>query len=366
MIRTLIWDPAPGETRCLILEDGAPVELHLLRTTGAGAGAQPGTIAAARLVARLGNGRGLAVLDSGEEVLLYPVPPGPEGCVCRVRITRPRLPEPGQWKRALARPAAADDIGAEEGAGAVDVGAGDLGPDPAQALFAQVDALICAAPNDAPLALAIPVRVDPDAVAQADLDGLIDQARTGLVPFDGGTLSIERTRAMTMVDVDGPLPPLDLNRAAAAALGPALRLFQITGPVGVDFVSMAARADRQAVDAALAAALTPLGPVDRTAINGFGFAQIVRPRPGPSIPELLCGTTPGQLSLETQALALLRAAVRSQGVGVRTLTARPKVVDLLRGWTRELAAVRRALGADVKLVSDPAATGYGQVHVTPA
>lgn len=355
MTRALIWDPAPGETRCLMLEDGAPAELHLLRTVGVGAGAQTGQVLPARLVSRLGNGRGLAVLDSGEEVLLHPVPTGPEGRLCPVRITRPRLPEPGQWKRALARPATA-----------ADADAGDSPPDPAQALFARVDQLICAAPNDAPPALPIPVRVDPDAVAHADLDGLIDQARTGLVPFAGGALSIERTRAMTIIDVDGPLPPVDLNLAAAAALGRVLRLFQITGPVGVDFVSMASRADRQAVDAALAATLMPLGLVDRTAINGFGFAQIVRPRPAASIPELLCGTTPGQLSIESQALALLRAAVRTKGVGMRTLTARPKVVDLLHSWTAELAAARRALGADVKLVSDPAQSGYGQVHVTPA
>ena len=350
-MRTLIWDPAPGETRCLLLEDGLPVELHLSRTARDGATALPGAVLEARLVSRLGNGRGLAVLDSGEEVLLHPVPPGPEGRTIPIVITRPRLPEPGQWKRALARPA----TDAEEGPMEAE-----------QTLVARADELLCATANSAPLAATCPVRVDADAVAEADLDGLLDQARTGLVPFAGGALSIERTRAMTIIDVDGSLAPLALNLAAAQAIGRVLRLFQITGPIGVDFVGMTNRADRQAVDAALAAACAPLGGHERTAINGFGFAQIVRPRTGPSIPEMLCGTTPGHLSAESQALALLRAVARMPGVGPRTITARPKVIDLIQRWPDLVDAVRRTTGADIKLVCDPAINGYGQVHVSPA
>jgi hypothetical protein len=351
--RTLVWDPAPGETRGLLLEEGQPVELHLLRDLGAKAGAQPGAVLNARLVSRLGNGRGLMLLDSGEEVLVRPLPAGPDGSSFPIVITRARLPEPGQWKRALARPAMQDE--------------GDAHPvDPAAALIARADALLCARATDAPLAPAIPVRVDAEAVAEADLDGLLDQARTGLVPFPGGALSIERTRAMTIIDVDGQLSPRELNLAAAAAIGRALRLFQITGPVGIDFVGMASRADRQAVDAALAGACAPLGGHERTAINGFGFAQIVRPRTGPSIPEMLCGTTPGHLSAESQALALLRTTARMPGIGPRIITARPKVIDLIQRWPDLVDAVGRMTGADIKLVCDPAINGYGQVHVAPA
>lgn len=353
MTRTLVWDPAPGETRALLLEEGAPVELHLLRDLSTGMTAQTGAVHQARLVARLGNGRGLALLDSGEEVLLHPVPSLPEGSALTLRITRPRLPEPGQWKRALATPLGeADPLPAPD--------------DPRAALWAKADLLICARASDAPLGLPLPVRVDPDAVAEADLEGWIDRARTGLFPFDGGSLSIERTRAMTIIDVDGGGDPLALNRAAAAAIGRALRLFQIGGPVGIDFVGVSSRADRQAVDQALAEACAPLAPLERTSVNGFGFAQIVRPRTGPSLPELLCGTTPGQLSAESQALGLLRAAAHSAGVGPRLITARPQVIDLLQRWTVEMDAVRRSVGADIKLVPDPGLSGYGHVHVSPA
>ena len=107
-----------------------------------------------------------------------------------------------------------------------------------------------------------------------------------------------------------------------------------------------------------------LGPHKRTAINGFGFAQIVRPRPGPSIPELICATTPGRLSAESRAVALLRAASRSRGHGPRRLVAPPAIVDAIRQWPEEIAALRSALGVDIELVADSAASGYGHVDVS--
>lgn len=353
MTRQLVWDPAPGETRCVLVEQGVPVELHLLRTATASPTAAAGSRHTARLVSRLGNGRALIALESGEEALLQPVPPVAEGAAIAVEITRPRLPEPGRWKRALARPA---DPDAEP-------------PLAAQTLlFDRASELICADIRAAPLPGpgVPPVRIDAEAVAALEIETLVDQARSGLWAFEGGLLSIERTRAMTVIDIDGTLAPLALNLAAAQAIGHVLRLFAITGPVGIDFVGMSSRADRQAVDHALAEACAALGPHERTAINGFGFCQLVRPRKGPSVAEHLCGTTPGRLSVESQALLLLREAARSQGVGVRTITALPGVVDVLRQWPRLLDQVRRMSGADVKLVCEPGVSGYGHVHVAPA
>jgi hypothetical protein len=153
-----------------------------------------------------------------------------------------------------------------------------------------------------------PAKVDGQAISEADFDGLIEQAVTGEFPIAGGLLSFERTRAMGMIDIDGVGDPLALNLAAAKAIPPLLRLLDIGGPLGIDFISLGDRKARQAVDAALVEACTVLGPHKCTAVNGFGFAQIIRQRSGPSIPEIVCGTTPGRLSLESRAAALLREA----------------------------------------------------------
>jgi len=352
MTRQLVWDPAPGDVRCAVLEGGGVVELHLIPLCQASPSAEAGARLSGRLVSRLGQAQALIALETGEEALLRPVPSVAEGARLMVDIVRSRVPEPGRWKRALARPAG-DDAPA---------------PDRITRLLASVDAVICASaaaadslPSGAPN-----VRIDAAAVDDVDFDTLLDQARTGLIAFDGGDLSIERTRAMTVIDVDGTCAPLDLNRAAARAIGRALRLFDITGPIGIDFVSMASRADRQAVDHTLAQACAPLGPHERTSVNGYGFCQIIRPRTGPSLPEQVCGITPGRLSDDAIARALLRQAAQSQGIGPRTITAQAPIIDLLRHWPEALAQTRRIVGADVMLVCDSAISRYGLVHVSPA
>jgi len=56
---------------------------------------------------------------------------------------------------------------------------------------------------------------------------------------------------------------------------------------------------------------------------------------------------------------------QSSGFGARTVTARPEVAALLqseRGAAWRAAAVRLA-GADMVVVADEKATGYGHVHV---
>jgi ribonuclease G len=93
------------------------------------------------------------------------------------------------------------------------------------------------------------------------------------------------TPAMTLFDVDGHLAPEPLALAAAAAVAAAIRRHGIGGSIGIDFPTLAGKAPRQAVAAALDDLLPP--PFERTAVNGFGFLQIVCPRPRASLPELL-------------------------------------------------------------------------------
>ena len=114
------------------------------------------------------------------------------------------------------------------------------------------------------------------------------------------------TPAMTLFDVDGSLPPAELAIAGAAAAARAIRRLGIAGSIGIDLPTLAGRADRQAAAAALDAVLPQ--PFERTAVNGFGFLQIVRRRERPSLPEIVQGDPVG-----AAARALLRRARAREG-----------------------------------------------------
>lgn len=367
MSRQLLWDAAPGEMRAGLIEAGRLTELRMFRSVRKGpATPTAGENYTARVLRSLGPGKAQISLGGGIEAMLQPEPGTPEGSLIAVEIARAAIPEPGRWKLAQARPAPAVKPQAEPGRHPGEEGWSRF----LRNLVPGIDAISCgnaqsvnavrtALGPDCPA-----VHIDPQAVEDADFSGLCEAAVTGEFPLAGGLLSIERTRAMTVIDIDGSGDPLALNLAAAAEIGRLLRLYDIGGPVGIDFVTLNDRQARARVDAALAAGCEPLGPHKRTAMNGFGFVQIVRPRSGPSIPELLCGINPGRLSLASRALALLQQAIRSQGHGSRQLVAPPDVIDLIRQWPDEVAAVCQSLGTGIELVADPAASGYGHVHVS--
>jgi ribonuclease G len=363
----LLWDAGPGEIRAGLSESGRITALRLIRLRrNEQALIAAGERYTARIVQKLGNRTALVALGNDQEAVLSHCPPLPEGSLLGVEMVREPIPEPGRWKRAKVRPDASVAVASEP--------CWHVGYEPwEQFLIAhapEVEAIVC---PDAASALDVerllgpdgpPVRVDTDAIEDADFDALIDQAVTGHFSIAEGMLCVERTRAMTMIDVDGTAPPLALNLSAARAIPPLLHLLNIGGPIGIDFLTLGSRAERSQVDAALAEAAEVLGPHERTAMNGFGFCQIIRPRTVPSVMEWLCGTTPGRRSLETRAIALLRDAGRSKGIGARHLIAPPAITDLIRMWPEELAALRASLGVQIELVPDSAASGYGQVHVS--
>jgi ribonuclease G len=366
MTRTLLWDAGPGEIRTGLVEDGTLTEFRIIRQRRQQALYAAGEHYTARIIENLGRGKARVTLGGDVEALLEQAPKLPQGALLAVEMTRAPVPEPGRWKNAIVR--ARPDVASEWNAG------WHFSKEPWETYLLEakqhVDTIIC---NDVlgkneviqitglngPM-----VDVQPDQISDADFESLIDAAVTGEFPIEGGMLSIERTRAMTVIDIDGSGDPLALNLAAAREIPRLLRLLDIGGQVGIDFLALPDRKARLAVDAALAEACAPLGQHERTAINGFGFAQIVRPRTGPSIPEILCGTTPGRLSLESRAIALLRDAGRSIGHGKRQLVAPPAIIDLIRSWPEETLALQSSLGVAIELVSDSAATGYGHVHVS--
>ena len=131
-----------------------------------------------------------------------------------------------------------------------------------------------------------------------------------------------------------------MRREAARAI----RRLGIGGSIGIDLPTVAGKAPRQAAAAAIDLALPQ--PFERTAVNGFGFVQIVRPRSRPSLLEIWSDRA------AAEARALLRRAALS-GSGPRRLAAHPAVIAVLERNPPWLDALARQLGGAVTLRSDP-------------
>ena len=144
------------------------------------------------------------------------------------------------------------------------------------------DAPISAAP---PLAQTLGASIlspyQHDSLEASGWTELLDQAETGRVDGDGVRLWLDQTEAMTLIDIDGTLPSEELAVAGAALVVRTILRLDIGGSIGVDFPTVASKAARSAAAAAFDAAMT--GSFERTAINGYGFMQIVRPLLRPSI-----------------------------------------------------------------------------------
>jgi ribonuclease G len=363
----LLWDAGPGEIRTGLIEDDVLTEFRLIRLRRDHALQQAGERYTVRLIERIGSGQARVDIGSGTLAMLQPCPDLPLGSLIEAEMVRGPIAEPGQWKLAKLKPLV-------ETPPTQPAPAWHFSAEPWE-LFLRANAplvktLICpdarsANEVEAVLGAHTPtIMINPHTISDAGFDALIDSAVSGDFPIDGGMIKIERTRAMTMIDVDGTAPARALNLAAANEIPRLLRLFNIGGPIGIDFVSSSAREERLQVAAAFDAAAGSLGPFERTAINGFGFCQVVRPRLGASILETLCGTRIGAMSTESQAIALLRAAGRSIGAGARHLVARPAIIDAIKSWPEEIGALRADLGVVIELVPDASAIGYGHVHVT--
>lgn len=297
-----------GETRVVLVEDNAIVEARILRD-----GVTPaGSVLAARLVS---TGRNAVARAGPHEYLLPKGAPGvTEGATLAIEVTREALGGSEPWKRPLAR-------------------VSDLPPGAAPAIDGTTIAR-------SPLA---------DPLEEAGWSDLLDEARSGIVAFPGGELRIAMTPAMTLIDVDGHLPPDALALAGARAAARAIRSHGIAGSIGVDLPTIGGKAARQAVAEAVDLILPQ--PFERTAVNGFGFLQIVRPRRHASLLELAADRA------GFEARALLRRAGRE--TGAITLVAHPALLAALDPqWIERLAG---QIGGTVGLRPDAGlamAAGY--------
>ena len=262
--------------------------------------------AGAVLAAQLKSvGRNAIAIADGREYLLPKGAPGvTQGGTLTIEVTREAIGTEG-WKRALAR---------------------------------LVDSRAQAAPALTGRTLAFPT--PRDELEEAGWSDLIEEARSGIVAFPGGELRIAVTPAMTLIDIDGGLAPSELAIAGARAAAEAIRRHGISGSIGIDLPTTGKVARQASVDAV--DAILPQ-PFERTAVNGFGFLQIVRPRRHASLFELALDRPAFEVR------GLLRRAARE--TGQTDLIAHPKVIAaILPEWTEALA---RQVGGSVSLRAEP-------------
>ncbi|HEU4697243.1 MAG TPA: ribonuclease [Sphingomicrobium sp.] len=306
-----------GEDRAVLVEAGEIVEARIALD-----GLTPaGSVIAARLASTGTNGRNaIAIGEGGVEYLLPHGAPGvSQGATLTLEVTREAIPGREPWKRPLARVT-------------------EKSPQIQPRLHFEMDAreLIFPAPADE--------------LERAGWDDLLDEARTGVIAFAGGELRIDATAAMTLIDVDGYLAPEELAVLGASEAARAIRRLDIGGSIGIDLPTVGSKAARQAAGTAVDHILPQ--PFERTAVNGFGFIQIVRPRSRASLVEL------AQDRAAFEARALLRR-VAFDAPGPKRLVVHPSIADLLEHRRDWIAALAGQVGGAVELRRDTSVAIYG-------
>ncbi len=310
-----------GETRAILVEKDEIVEarVELDGTIPAG------SVLEARLASIGTSGRNaVAVAQGGIEFLLPLGAPGAtQGATVVIEVTRGAIPGTEPWKRPLAR-------------------LSDKQPHLTASLAETAGNQLLTFPSPS------------DALGERGWNDLVDEARSGTVTFAGGELRVAPTPAMTLIDIDGYLPPDELAFVGAAEAARAVRRLDIGGSIGIDLPTTSGKSARKDAAGAIDAALPQ--PFERTAVNGFGFVQIIRPRFRASIVELALDHP----SFEARAL-LRRIALEAPGP--KRIIAHPAVARVLedrREWISDLA---RQLGGSIELRSEttiPMSGGYAE------
>ena len=314
-----LYEEGIGEARAALIEHGRLVEALIERESQA---ARPGAVMQGRLVQTLiPRKRGIARLMSGEEVLIEPIPPKlAEGATLLVEILREAIAEEGRAKRAKGR-AAAPGTKAHPG------------PSLLQRIRATgIPVIPCPAHEE-------------DRLEAHGWSELMEEATSGEVGTEAAALRLYLTPAMLLIDVDGSLPPAQLGPKGAKLAAQAIRRMGLSGSIGIDLPTMNNK-DERMIAAAQIDKYLPL-PFERTAVNGFGFLQVIRRRERANLMELL-----REDPVSTAALSLLRRAERHGNGGPATLTAAPAIIDRLRQHPEWIEQLGKRRGGRIDLRAD--------------
>lgn len=297
-----LYENGIGEARAALIDDGRIIEARIEPDD---LSPRVGAVIDA-VLAETGRHPKVKLPDGGE-AMLGAIPRGLSiGRPIRVEITREGLNEDSRTKLPRAMPAAPDAM-----------------PGPGPGLLQRITAH------------GLPVRHcrahEADWLEEAGWSEILDEAWTGDIAFPGGVLRMAMTPAMTLFDVDGDGAPEPLAESAARAVGQALRRHGIGGSIGIDFPTLGGKAARHSVALALDSALPQ--PFERTAVNGFGFLQVIRPRPRASLPEIL-----RRAPVAAAARALLRRWEREPPPGPTTRPAETPIAQWLATRRPDLIA----------------------------
>lgn len=326
MSRYWLAEKGIGEDRAALIEKGQIVAARIRRH-------ENGPFAGAVIAGRLHrDGQPYVLADDGRHIALDgPLNALSNGASCHIRITRESLWE-GSGDHRRSKPPRGR-LTSDNAADAPDLDSMILS-DPLSA-DCQVQSYRPAPPPA------------PDPLAEAGWHDVLEQAASGLIAFDGGRLIISPTPGMTVIDIDGSMASgksrTALAKAAAHQAAKAILRLDIGGSIAIDFPSIEAKADRQAVAAAFDDAMA--GPFERTSINGFGLMQIVRRRIRPSLVEQM------QLAPIRSALGgLLRAAQKSAELANMAIVLDAKGAALLQNHPKWLAQLQQSTGITPPLV----------------
>ncbi len=321
-----LFEAGIGEDRAALVRSGQIVEAHIERHGGI----KGGEVCEARLAKKLATGkRAIVHLPDGSDALLSTAPASlSEGQKIIVEIMREAIDEKSRFKWPLVKVT-------------------DKTPRKAATLVERIES------GDYPVQHC--QAHEPDHLGEAGWHELTDEARSGLVRFSGGSLQIALTPAMTLIDVDGELPPPELACVAARESARVIRRLQLQGSIAIDFPNVEDKPARQKVAEIFDAGMH--GDFEKTAINGFGLMQIVTRRSRPSLPELL-----QRRRMTGHALELLRLAERNRETGALILVAHPAITSKLSGRPIWLEELQRRTGREVQSRADPKlAIGGGYV-----
>ena len=287
----------------------------------------------------------------------------------------------GRWREALARRPAPPAVLAGGEGPAARLLAGWADQEPAAVVIdggeAMAEARRWAARHAAGLAGLLAPHAGARPLFAGDVEDAFERAAEPVLALpSGGSVAIERTRALTAIDVDSGeaaarLGALEINLEAAAAIAARLRLADLGGLFVLDFVNMERAGDAHRLLAALdrASAADP-APISRSGLSPFGVIELTRRRRRSGLAEWLeadCAACAGTgrrastLALAERLFRRARGEAAARPGRPLTLTAAPEVLRLVEQMAPERLAGR--IGARLAFAAGPA--GSHATDVSP-